>query len=64
MGQKSIITDHRVSKEAVTSIVRKKMRFEEKVKETLIVYLVRNYVSKMSVVFIKDFVMYLSIPKY
>lgn len=53
MSQQPITTDHRVSKESVTFIVKRKMRFEGNIKEIIDVYLVRNNVSKINMVLIQ-----------
>lgn len=60
MSQQPITTDHRVSKESVTFIVKKKMRFEGNIKEIMSVYLVRNNVSKINMAFIQYSDVYLS----
>lgn len=53
MSQQPITTDHRVSKESDTFIVKRKMRFEGNIKEIIDVYLVRNNVSKINMVLIQ-----------
>lgn len=60
MSQQPITTDYRVSKESVTFIVKIKMRFEGNIREIMIVYLVRNDVSKINMVFTQCFDVYLS----
>lgn len=53
MSQQPITRDHRGSKESVTFIVNRKTRVKEDIKEILMVYLVRHYVSKTNMVFIQ-----------